>query len=84
MEDVLQNNPTIKPAEPATPSSVEVPQPSSGVEISHSPPGDTPESSVPVQDASSQKESAPVPPATPTLQRSLPISKPTQRLIEEM
>ena len=84
VDDVLQNNSTIKPAEPATPSSVEVPQPSSAVEISHPPPGDTPEFSAPAQDASSQKESAPVPPATPTLRRSSRISKPTQRLIEEM
>ena len=83
VDNILQNNPTIKPAEPATPS-VEVPRPSSAVEISHAPPGDIAESSAPVQDASRRKESAPVPPASPTLRRSSRISKPTQRHIEEM
>ena len=81
--DDLQNNPSTKP-EPATPSLDDATQPSSAVEVSRSLPTDTPESSVPVQDDSSQKESPPVAPVTPALQRSSRISKPPQRLIEQM
>ena len=84
VDDVLPNNPSIKPAEPATPSLNEAIQPSSAVGASHPLPTDTPESSVPVQDDSSWKESPPVAPVTPTLQRSSRISKPPQRLIEQM
>ena len=53
VNDVLQNNPSTKPAEPATPSLDEATQASSAVEASHLLPTDTPESSVPVQDDSS-------------------------------
>ena len=80
----IQNNPSIKPAEPATPSLDEAIQPSSAVEVSHPLPTDTAESSVPVQDDSCRKESPPVAPVTPALRRSSCISKPPQRLIEQM
>ena len=83
-DDVLQNNPSTKPAEPATPSLDEAIQPSSAVEASHPLPTDRPDSSVPVQDDSSRKESPPVAPVTPGLRRSSRISKPPQRLIEQM
>ena len=68
MDDVLQNNLSIKPAQPATPSLDEA------VKVSHPLPTDTPEFSVPDQDDSSRKESPPVTPVTPALRRSSHIS----------
>ena len=74
MDDVLQNNLSTKPAEPVTPSLDDAIQPSSALEVSDPSPTDTPESSVPVQDDLSQKESPPEAPATPAQRRFLHIN----------
>ena len=64
VDDVLQNNPTTKPAEPPTSSLDEVLQSSSVVEVSHSPTTVTPEFNVPGQEASTRMESPPTPEIT--------------------
>ena len=51
MDDILQNNPATKPVETPTSTPDEVLQPSSVQEVSHSPTTVTPESNVPVEDA---------------------------------
>jgi len=84
VDDVLQNNPTTKPAEPPTSSSDEVLQPSSVVEVSHFPITVTPEFNVPVQEDSTWMESPPIAPVTPELRRSRRVITPPQRLIEQM
>ncbi len=84
MDDVLQNNPVIKPAEPPTSSPDEELQPSSVVEVSHSPTTVTPESNVPVQEDATRMESPPTAPVIPDLLRSTRVFKPPQRLIEQM
>ena len=80
VDDVLQNNPTTKPAEPHTSSPDEVLQSSSVVEVSHSPTTVTPEFNVPGQEDSTRMES----PLTPELRRSTRVIKPPERLIEQM
>jgi len=83
VDDILQNNPATKPAEPPTSSPDEVLQPSSVEEVSHSPTTIAPVSNVPVADAT-RIESPPIAPVTPKLRRSTHVSKPPQRLIEQM
>lgn len=84
MDDILQSNPATKLAEPLTSSPDEVFQPSSVEEVSHSPITVTPESNVPVEEDATRIESTPIAPVTPEPRRSTRVSKPPQRLIEQI
>ena len=84
VDDILQSNPATKLAEPLTSSPDEVLQPSSVEEVSHSPITVTPESNVPVEEDTTRIESTPIAPVTPEPRRSTRVSKPSQRLIEQI
>ena len=80
VDDVLQNNPSLKPTESRTPL-VEAMAPANSAEVNHHPQPSV--SAAPPQDNVSPKETPPVP-ASPVLRRSMRSTKPPQRLIEQM